>query len=125
VEAVGTLLPLVLLFLAFYVLIIRPARNRQRTQQRLVSQLEVGTEVMTTAGLYAEIVEVADDTVLLEVAPGVRMRWAKQAVARVVAPTEREAGDETTGAAGERAANDDVDATDEADDPGSPEPRHP
>lgn len=83
-ESVGTLLPFVIVLLAFYLLLIRPARTRARQQQRLQASLNPGQQVMTTAGLYATVVAVEDDTVLLEASPGTHTRWAKQAVARVI-----------------------------------------
>jgi preprotein translocase subunit YajC len=96
VESVGALLPFVLILLAFYVLIIRPARNRQRAQSRLADNLQVGQKVITTSGLYAEIAAVEDDAIVLETSPGVTQRWAKPAVARILTETD-EAGslDET------------------------------
>jgi preprotein translocase subunit YajC len=78
------LVPLVLIAAAFYFLIIRPTRNRQRAAARLSDQLTVGARVMTTSGLYAEVVGIDDDGVLLEPAPGVTMRWTKAAVSRIV-----------------------------------------
>jgi preprotein translocase subunit YajC len=84
VKSVGPLLPLVLIVGAFYLLIIRPSRNRQRLQQRLTDQLAVGARVMTTSGLFAEVVGFDDDAVLLETAPGVTMRWTKAAVSRIL-----------------------------------------
>ena len=60
-------------------------RRRQREAQSLQARLTVGQHVMTTAGLFGQIVELDAETVHLEVAPGVRMRWARPAVARVVA----------------------------------------
>jgi preprotein translocase subunit YajC len=81
-----TLLPLLLLLVIFYFLIMRPARRRQQEALRLQSSLHVGQEVLTTSGLYGRIVGVDDDVLVIEAAPGVRMRWAKGAVARVVGP---------------------------------------
>lgn len=78
------LLPIVILFGAFYLLIMRPARNRQRAQQQLLSRLEVGSQVMTTAGFYGQVASLDDDKVALELAPGVVVRVAKPAIARVV-----------------------------------------
>ena len=100
-RSVGPLLPIVLLGLAFYLLIIRPQRNRQRAQQRLVDQLAVGAKVMTTSGLFAEVAEIADDGVLLEVAPGVTMRWTRAAIARIIPEpdVEDDNADGETGAA--------------------------
>lgn len=84
--ALGFLLPLALMFAIFYFLIIRPARNRQRQALQVQSSLVPGSEVMTTAGLFAKVSSVEDDAVVLEVAPGVHSRYAKQAILRVITP---------------------------------------
>jgi preprotein translocase subunit YajC len=84
VDSVAQLVPFVLIILAFYLLIIRPSRNRARAQQRLGEQLTVGARVMTTSGLFAEVVAVEDDGVLLSPAPGVTMKWTKAAVSRIL-----------------------------------------
>jgi preprotein translocase subunit YajC len=86
VTALVNLLPF-LVIVAFYLLVIRPGRARARAQLALQASLAVGQEVMTTSGLIATVTGVEDDVVLLEAAPGVTMRWAKPAVARVVSPT--------------------------------------
>lgn len=78
------LLPFALLLVAFYLLIIRPQRNRAKAAQSMQSRLAPGVEVMTTAGLFGTVVDVADDTVRVEVSPGVRVKFAKQAVGRIV-----------------------------------------
>lgn len=83
-DSLGALLPLVIILLAFWLLIIRPARTRTRAQAQLLSQLTPGQEVMTTSGLYATVAAVEDDVLVLEASPGVRTRWAKAAVARIV-----------------------------------------
>ena len=82
-EQLASLLPLVLIFVVFYFLVLRPARNRQREAMALQSRLAVGQEVMTTAGLYATVVGVENEFVVLELAPGVTTRWARGAVARI------------------------------------------
>jgi preprotein translocase subunit YajC len=101
----------VLILVAFYLLIIRPQRARAKAAQQLQESLVPGTEVMTTAGLYGTLTEVRDDSVLLEVAPGVTLRFTKAAVGRVV--TDDAADDE---AADDDAADDDaVESQDSAD----------
>lgn len=84
------LLPLLLL-----VLIFTSGRRRQKAAAETQRQLSPGSSVITTAGLHASVVEVDDTTVLLEVAPGVRTRWARGAVARVVEPPVTTVGDDT------------------------------
>jgi preprotein translocase subunit YajC len=88
------LVPFVVIIGAFYLLIIRPSRNRTKTQRSLLDRLEVGARVMTTSGLYAEVAGIDDDGVLLEVAPGVTMRWTKAAVARILPEPAAEDTDE-------------------------------
>jgi preprotein translocase subunit YajC len=90
VKSVGPLIWVVLLAGVFYLMIIRPTRNRQRAQQQMTERLGVGARVMTTSGLFAEVVGFDDDAVLLETAPGVTMRWTKAAVARILPEPDAE-----------------------------------
>ena len=96
-DTVSALLPVLLLALAFVVLVVLPMRARSRAVQQtrqMQAGLTVGVEVMTTSGLYGRVVSLADDTLELEVAPGVVVRWARAAIAEVrSAPA---AGPETT-----------------------------
>jgi preprotein translocase subunit YajC len=88
VDQLGPLVPILLLVVVFYLLVLRPARARQSQQQAVVRQLEPGVRVMTTAGLFGTISAVEDDQVELEIADGVRVRYVKAAIAKVVeAPT--------------------------------------
>ena len=80
------LIPFVLILLAFYLLIIRPARNRSRAALELQERLAPGVEVMTTSGMYGTIVEIDEDSISLEVAPGTTIRFAKAAVGQVRSP---------------------------------------
>ena len=82
----GPLITLLLLGVVFYLFLIAPQRRRQRQMQQLTRTLEPGTEVMTTAGLFATVRAVTDDEVELEVAPGVVSRYSKGAIARVIPP---------------------------------------
>jgi preprotein translocase subunit YajC len=88
-ENAGALLPLLLLAVAFVVLIVLPMRTRNRVLQQtkqLQARLTVGTEVMTTSGLFGRIAALSDDSVELEIAPGVVVRWARAAIAEVRDP---------------------------------------
>jgi preprotein translocase subunit YajC len=98
VQSLEALLPFIIILLAFWLLIIRPARNRQRQQAQLQHELAPGQQVMTTSGLIARILAVEDDVVLLEAAPGVTLRWAKPAIARILPTEEGRPGDDGGGA---------------------------
>jgi preprotein translocase subunit YajC len=77
-------LPLILMGGVFYFLLIRPQQRRVRAQQALVNAVEVGDEIMTTGGMFGTIVEIDDDegTVLVEIAPGTRIRMVKSGISR-------------------------------------------
>ncbi|MBA2768678.1 MAG: preprotein translocase subunit YajC [Sporichthyaceae bacterium] len=83
-ETVSAVFPFALILVAFYFLIIRPSRARQRATLELQQQLAPGLEVLTASGIYGRVSSVEDDVVTLEVAPGTSVRFAKGAVARVV-----------------------------------------
>lgn len=81
-----SLLPLLLIGVAFYFLVLRPARARQSAAIAVRSQLAPGARVMTTAGLFGTIEALDGDDVLLEIAPGVTVRYVAAAIAKVVEP---------------------------------------
>lgn len=81
---------------AFYFLIIRPQKARQRAQADLMRNLAPGTEVMTTAGMFGTIAVVTDEQISLEVSPGVFVRVLPQAIGKVIEPAASEPADETT-----------------------------
>jgi preprotein translocase subunit YajC len=74
-----------LLFVAMYMLVIRPQQRRLREQQALVSSLVVGDEVISSAGIYGTITGIDDQTAVLRVADGVEIRIARAAIARRLA----------------------------------------
>ena len=79
-----SLFPLLLILLVGYLLLVRPARTRQRQMAELQQQLRPGVEIVTTAGLYATVVSLDEGTVTLESSPGVSARYDRRAVARVL-----------------------------------------
>lgn len=82
----ASVLPLVLLVLAFLFLVVRPARARQREFQSLQGQLEPGQQVMLASGIFGELVSIGDDTVELRVATDTVIVVNRHAVSRVVPP---------------------------------------
>lgn len=96
--------PLLFIAVAVVVLLVLPMRQRNRALQQsraLQDSLAPGSEVMTTSGLFGTVVDVAEDTVDLEVAPGIVVRWAKPAIAELrsaVEPAVEDARDSEPGA---------------------------
>jgi len=93
---IGSLLPFLVLIVAFYFLILRPARARQSAQAAVNSRLRPGVEVMTTSGLFGTVVEIDGDRLVLEIAEGVRVRFVAAAIGRVIdSPTIGGTSEET------------------------------
>ncbi len=85
-------LPFVLIALVFWFLIVRPQRRRQQDLARTQSSIGPGTEVMLGSGFYGTVVSVGDDTLELQLAPGTTVTVARQAVVKVLDPTETHDG---------------------------------
>ncbi len=75
---------LLLIFVVAYMLFVRPARNRQRAAIEERRKVSVGDEIITTSGLIASVVDVGEDALTLEIAPGVRVRYVPAAILRVL-----------------------------------------
>lgn len=65
-----------------YLLLVRPQQQRVRRQQQLLASIGVGDEVATAGGIIGRVSALEGDRVLLEVAPGVRMAFLRQAISR-------------------------------------------
>jgi preprotein translocase subunit YajC len=75
---------MVLIFGAMYFLMIRPQQRRRRDVESMQSSIGPGDEVVTVGGLYGTVVEIDDETVILEVASGVENKYARAAIGKVV-----------------------------------------
>jgi preprotein translocase subunit YajC len=92
----STLIIILIVIVAFYLLMIRPQQRRRQQQAQKQDTVRPGARVRTTAGMYATVVDVDGDDVVLEVAPGVEVRYMKRAVMDVVSPADDETpADET------------------------------
>ena len=96
VALVTGFLVVLVLFALFWLLILRPQRRRQAQQSALIQNVEVGDEIVTAGGLFGHVRSVADDELLVEIAPGTSVRIARRAVASIVEEEdeELEAGEE-------------------------------
>lgn len=88
------LLPLVLIFVVFYFLIIRPQQKKVKDHKAMVEALRRGDRVVTTGGIIGTVTKVTGDReVGLEIADGVRVRVMRGMIAEVMARTEPGDGD--------------------------------
>jgi preprotein translocase subunit YajC len=86
VEALGSLVPFLLIALVFWLLLIRPQRRRALELDRIQRGLTVGDEVLLGSGIVARVADLPAEGEFLgvEVSPGVRVRVARGAVARIL-----------------------------------------
>ena len=106
-ELASTLLPLLAIFLVFWLLIIRPQSRRQKALQQLRSSLQPGDQVMLTSGIYGTMRSSDGDRATVEIAPGVVVYVAAAAIASVESADRGEDEDSTS-------VDDDGDAADDA-----------
>jgi preprotein translocase subunit YajC len=71
------LIPLVLMFVIFYFLLIRPQQKKAKSHRELLSNLKRGDSVITSGGIYGRIAEINDNIIVLEVADKVRIKVAR------------------------------------------------
>ena len=80
---IATFLPLVLIFVVFYFFIIRPQRKKEDDRKKMVEAVKKGDKVITIGGLYGNVTQVDDTSLLVQVDTNVKLRIEKTAVARV------------------------------------------
>lgn len=88
------LAPLVLIFVVFYFLLIRPQQKKMKQHRELVAALKRGDRVVTSGGIIGLVTKVVNDNeVQVEIAENVRVRVVRSSVTDVVAKTEPGAGE--------------------------------
>jgi preprotein translocase subunit YajC len=83
-DPLGFLLPMVIIFGAFYFLLIRPQQKRQKAHNELVSALNTGDEILTAGGVLGVVTAVSDLYATVRIADGVEIKIQKSTVSQVV-----------------------------------------
>lgn len=83
-NAFVSLLPLILLFVVFYFLLIRPQAKRNKEHRQMLEKLAVGDEVLLSGGIAGKLVALGDQFVTVEIADGVTVKVQRHAVASVL-----------------------------------------
>jgi preprotein translocase subunit YajC len=79
-------LPLILVFVIFYFLVLRPQSQRQKELQKTIAGLKKGDRVVTSGGIFGEVADVRDQTVMLRISENVRVEFSKQSITGVQSP---------------------------------------
>jgi preprotein translocase subunit YajC len=81
---ISTLIMFGAIFAIFYFMIIRPQQKRAKEREKLLSNIEKGDKIVTSGGVHATIVGIEEKTVLIEIAPNVKIKIERSAVGSVI-----------------------------------------
>jgi preprotein translocase subunit YajC len=87
-SAVLQLFPFVLVFLVFYLLVVRPEQKKRQQQQQMLADLKRNDAVVLTGGMHGRVMALADEVVTVEIAPRVHVQFDRSAVQRIVGAPE-------------------------------------
>jgi preprotein translocase subunit YajC len=85
--------PWLLIFVIFYVLMIRPQQRRVKEHQAAIAAVKKGDEVITAGGIRGRVTKVGDDEAEVEIAAGVKVRVVKSTLTNVLTPSSKPAND--------------------------------
>lgn len=83
-DALMSFLPLILIFVVFYFLLIRPQAKRAKEHKQMVQALSKGDEVVTNGGLLGRVTAVGENFVEVQVAEGVQVKVQRQSIASLM-----------------------------------------
>jgi preprotein translocase subunit YajC len=83
-SSLGSMLPLVLMFVVLYFVMIRPQMKRQKEARAMIEALAKGDEVATSGGVLGKITQLGDQYLTLEIAKGVEVQIQRSAVVQVL-----------------------------------------
>ena len=86
-----SLIPMLLIFVVFYFLMLRPQEKRRRLQESLVSGVKRGEEVMTNSGLFGVVTSIndSDNTIMVQIAKDVEIKILKSSIADIVSRSKK------------------------------------
>lgn len=84
------LIPFILVFVIFYVLIILPSRKKQKKHQDMVEALKAGDKVVTTGGIHGTVMGVQKDRIELKISANVKIDVTKNAIAVILGDKKEE-----------------------------------
>lgn len=83
-DTFSLLMPMVIIFVAFYFLLIRPQKKRQKQHEEMVTALQASDEVLTAGGILGKVTAVSDHYLTLTIASNVEIKVQKSTVSAVV-----------------------------------------
>lgn len=82
-ETLIGLMPLIIMFVIFYFLLIRPQQNRQKERNAMLDNLKKGDEIVTLGGIHGTITDIDEETIVVRVADSVKLKFERSAASYV------------------------------------------
>jgi preprotein translocase subunit YajC len=92
-DALFQFFPLLLIFVIFYFLMIRPQQRRVKQHQATIAAVKKGDDVITGGGIRGRVTKVMEDEAEVEIAQGVKIRVIKSTISQVITPNTKPAND--------------------------------
>ena len=83
-DAFGFLLPMIIIFAAFYFLLIRPQQKKQKAHAALVNDLKAGDEILTAGGILGVITGISEHYAIVKISDNTEVKIQKSSVSQVV-----------------------------------------
>jgi preprotein translocase subunit YajC len=91
-----SILPLILIFVVFYFLLIRPQQQKMKTHRQMIENLKKGDQVLTAGGIVGKVTRLeADNTLMVEIAQGVTVRVARGTISDILNKPQATSNDNT------------------------------
>ena len=90
---VNFLMPMLLVFVIFYVIVLRPQNKRMKEHQARIAAVKKGDDVVTAGGIRGKVTKITDDEAEVEIASGVRVRVIKSTLTQVLGANSKPAND--------------------------------
>jgi preprotein translocase subunit YajC len=87
---IGSLVPLVLIFVIFYFLLIRPQQKKAKEHKSMIDNLKKGDKIITSGGIYGVIEAVGANTVTVKIGENVKVKLGKAYVAALRAASDED-----------------------------------
>ena len=87
---IGSIVPLVLIFVIFYLLLIRPQQKRTKEHKKMLENLKKGDKVITSGGVYGVIEAVGTNTVTVKISENVKVKLGKAFIAALRPPSDED-----------------------------------
>jgi preprotein translocase subunit YajC len=81
---ITALVPFILVFVIFYLLIIMPSRKKQKKHQEMVEKLKAGDKIVTSGGIYGTVMGTKEDRIEVKISSNVKIDITKNAVAAIL-----------------------------------------